>query len=48
MCELVLDAGLLPHTNPGLVSAHEMATLREVSASQGLMLESTSLHLLEG
>lgn len=33
------ETGLLPHTNPGVLSAHEMARLREVSVSQGLMLE---------
>ena len=41
------ETGLLPHTNVGLLSAHEMAALREVSASQGLMLESVSPRLLE-
>ena len=33
------ETGLLPHTNAGVLSAHEMATLRAVSVSQGLMLE---------
>ena len=48
LCARVLDeTGLLPHTNPGVVTAHEMAALREVSVSQGLMLESTSRRLLE-
>ena len=41
------ETGLLPHTNVGLLSAREMAALREVSASQGLMLESVSPRLLE-
>lgn len=36
------ETGLLPHTNPGLLNAHEMAKLREVSVSQGLMLEGIS------
>lgn len=40
MCGRVLDeTGLLPHTNVGLMNSHEMALLREVSVSQGLMLE---------
>lgn len=42
-CRLVLEeTGLLPHVNAGVLSAGEMARLRRVSASQGLMLESTS------
>ena len=44
----VLDTtGLLPHANPGVVSREELAALREVCPSQGLMLESTSPRLLE-
>ena len=34
------ETGLLPHVNPGVMSADEIAALREVSVSQGLMLES--------
>ncbi|GAA3787483.1 bifunctional FO biosynthesis protein CofGH [Streptomyces phyllanthi] len=41
MCELVLtETGLLPHTNAGALAASELATLRRVSASQGMMIES--------
>jgi len=40
-CERALERGLLPHTNLGAVSREELARLREVTASQGLMLEST-------
>jgi FO synthase len=40
-CEQALDRGLLPHTNLGAVTREELARLREVTASQGLMLEST-------
>ncbi|MBV9255066.1 MAG: 5-amino-6-(D-ribitylamino)uracil--L-tyrosine 4-hydroxyphenyl transferase CofH [Actinobacteria bacterium] len=41
MCTLVRDeTGLLPHANPGAMSTDELARLREVSASQGMMLES--------
>ncbi len=48
MCALVLrETGLLPHVNPGVMTREEIAALREVSASQGLMLESTSLRLCE-
>ena len=46
MCELVLqETSLLPHVNAGVMSQAEMASLREVSASQGLMLETTSTRL---
>ncbi|AYH43679.1 5-amino-6-(D-ribitylamino)uracil--L-tyrosine 4-hydroxyphenyl transferase CofH [Azoarcus sp. DN11] len=41
------EAGLLPHLNPGTLSADEIAQLRPVAASMGLMLESTSARLCE-
>ena len=44
-CEVALDAGLLPHTNAGLLSREEMARLRRVNVSLGLMLESVSPRL---
>jgi FO synthase len=48
MCALVLrETGLLPHANPGIMSRSEMAGLRTVSASQGIMLESLSARLCE-
>jgi FO synthase len=48
MCELVLEeTGLLPHANPGVMSREELALLRTVTASQGLMLETTSTRLSE-
>ena len=48
MCERVRDeTGLLPHPNAGVLSRRELAELREVSASQGLMLETTSERLCE-
>jgi FO synthase len=41
MCELVLEeTGLLPHANAGALPAEELALLRGVTASQGMMLES--------
>ena len=41
MCELVLEeTGLLPHANAGALFPDELARLRQVSASQGMMLES--------
>ncbi len=40
MCELVLaETGLLPHANAGAISEPDLARLREVSASQGMMVE---------
>jgi 7,8-didemethyl-8-hydroxy-5-deazariboflavin synthase CofG subunit len=44
-CRIALDAGLLPHTNAGILSADEMAHLRPVNVSLGLMLESVSPRL---
>ncbi len=46
-CELVLkETGLLPHANPGVLSEDEVWALREVSVSQGIMVEQTSERLL--
>src|SRR5580765_6513427 len=40
---LVLEeTGLLPHLNPGVMSRDELASLRPVSASMGIMLETTA------
>jgi len=47
MCELVLrETSLLPHPNPGLLSAEWIARLAAVSPSMGLMLETTNSALL--
>ncbi|HUJ96541.1 MAG TPA: 7,8-didemethyl-8-hydroxy-5-deazariboflavin synthase CofG [Terriglobales bacterium] len=47
MCELVLrETSLLPHPNPGLLSAEWIARLSAVSPSMGLMLETTNASLL--
>jgi FO synthase len=45
-CERALERGLLPHTNLGVLSREDLARLREVTASQGLMLESASERLM--
>lgn len=46
MAELVLDrTGLLPHANPGLMGADDLARLKESNVSLGLMLESVSRRL---
>jgi FO synthase len=37
-----LSAGLLPHTNAGILSREEMARLKEVNVSLGLMLENVA------
>jgi FO synthase len=44
-CEVALDAGLLPHTNAGLLTRDEMLRLKPFNVSLGLMLESTSERL---
>ena len=41
------ETGLLPHLNPGLMGEADMAALRKVSVSMGIMLESTSDRLCE-
>jgi FO synthase len=45
--QVIEATGLLPHLNPGVMSWTEMATLKPVSASMGIMLETTSRRLLE-
>ena len=48
MAELVFnETGLFPHLNPGLMNADELAELRTVSISMGIMLESASDRLGE-
>ena len=39
------ETGLLPHVNPGVMTQPEIASLRRVSVSQGVMLESLSERL---
>jgi len=46
-CERALERGLLPHTNIGVLGHDDLARLREVTASQGLMLESISERLMD-
>ena len=48
MAELVWrETGLLPHMNPGVMTAEDITLLRTVSVSQGIMLESVSTRLSE-
>jgi len=39
---VLAETGLLPHVNPGVLGPAELAALRAVSASQGIMLETTA------
>ncbi len=43
---VVAETALLPHANPGLMSERDLAALREVNVSMGIMLETTSERLL--
>ena len=48
MAELVFkETGLLPHANPGVMTRDELAALRKVTISQGIMLESVTDRLHE-
>lgn len=48
MAKLVYEeTGLLPHLNPGVLDEAELRACREVSVSQGIMLESVSERLCE-
>ena len=45
-CRVVLvETGMLPHSNPGIMGRSDLRKLREVNVSLGLMLESTSPRL---
>jgi FO synthase len=46
-CERALERGMLPHTNIGVLDRGDLSRLREVTASQGLMLESVSERLMD-
>ena len=46
-CRVTVEAGMLPHTNAGILSKEEMSRLRPWNASMGLMLETTSRRLRE-
>ena len=41
-CEIALEEGLLPHSNPGDLTEAAFADLRAVNASMGVMLETTA------
>ena len=41
-CEIALDAGLLPHANPGDQTREQMEVVADVNASMGVMLETAA------
>ena len=41
-CEIALDAGLLPHSNPGDQTREQMDLVADLNASMGVMLETTA------
>jgi FO synthase subunit 1 len=47
LCELALNLGFLPHTNAGILTYEEMAQLKTVNVSMGLMLEQMTPALLQ-
>jgi FO synthase subunit 1 len=47
LCELALSLGFLPHTNAGPLNVAEMARLKTVNVSMGLMVEQVTLTLLQ-
>lgn len=47
LCNLALTLGFLPHTNAGPLSFAEMARLKEVNISMGLMVEQVTPKLLQ-
>ncbi|KKN42490.1 hypothetical protein LCGC14_0712740, partial [marine sediment metagenome] len=42
LCELALEIGILPHSNPGVMTEREFSILKPYNASMGLMLETTN------
>ncbi|MBW4691707.1 MAG: 7,8-didemethyl-8-hydroxy-5-deazariboflavin synthase subunit CofG [Lyngbya sp. HA4199-MV5] len=47
LCELALSLGFLPHTNAGPLSFDEVARLKTVNVSMGLMVEQVTPDLLQ-
>jgi 7,8-didemethyl-8-hydroxy-5-deazariboflavin synthase len=45
--ETLKKSKLLPHSNPGILKKNELKMLREVNASMGLMLETSSQRMME-
>lgn len=47
VCEVVIEEGLLPHTNVGPLSYEEMRVISKLNVSMGLMVEQVSMRLKE-
>ncbi|MGH8904560.1 MAG: bifunctional FO biosynthesis protein CofGH [Egibacteraceae bacterium] len=45
--QVIEETGLIPHLNPGVMTWTELSTLKQVSGSMGIMLESSSRRLLQ-
>jgi FO synthase subunit 1 len=45
--ETLSKTGLLPHSNPGILKRNQLKMLREVNASMGLMLETSSQRIMD-
>lgn len=45
--ETLKNTNLLPHSNPGILKKSELKVLKDVNASMGLMLETTSKRLMK-
>lgn len=43
LCRMAIGMGLLPHSNPGVLTFKELERLKNFNASMGLMLETTSV-----
>lgn len=43
LCRMAIHIGLLPHSNPGVLTFRELETLKPFNASMGLMLETTAV-----
>ncbi len=44
---VITETGLLPHANPGAITIDQMRALRDVTASQGVMMEELADRLLQ-
>lgn len=42
LCKIALEIGILPHSNPGVMSRSEFLKLKDVNSSMGLMLETVN------
>jgi FO synthase subunit 1 len=42
LCEIAIEYGMLPHSNPGVVDIRDIRRLKPLNASMGLMLETTA------